>query len=140
MNIADMIIHARDGVYITQWRSRHLRRLPADRDVPAAVAKTVRQPGRRVEVPGQVDEKLQQRNVDGVAEICDSPAYWNKAVPQLVLVALQNPQLSPTKAPPAPGRDIRARGAGRFRLSPVVDLDHRAGRPHAGPVGNGAWR
>ena len=38
-------------------------------------------------------EQLQQRNFDVIAETCDSPAYWSKAVPQLILVALQNRNL-----------------------------------------------
>jgi len=45
----------------------------------------------------EVRDRLGQRNLDGVAEFCDSPAYWSKAVPQLILVALQNRHLSPTK-------------------------------------------
>lgn len=33
---------------------------------------------------------LQQGNFEQVAQICDSPPYWAKAVPQLILVALAN--------------------------------------------------
>ncbi len=42
-------------------------------------------------------EQMDQRNFGGVAEICDSPPYWSKAVPQLVLLALQNHHLSLAK-------------------------------------------
>jgi len=45
----------------------------------------------------EVRDRVGQRNLDGVAEFCDSPAYWSKAVPQLILVALQNRHLSPAK-------------------------------------------
>lgn len=38
----------------------------------------------------QVSERLQARKFDGVAELCDSPPYWAKAVPQLMLIALAN--------------------------------------------------
>ncbi|MEI8379222.1 MAG: MotA/TolQ/ExbB proton channel family protein [Planctomycetota bacterium] len=38
----------------------------------------------------QVSERLQGRQFDSVAELCDSPAYWSKAVPQLILIALAN--------------------------------------------------
>ena len=38
----------------------------------------------------QVSERLQARQFDGVTELCDSPPYWSKAVPQLILVALAN--------------------------------------------------
>ncbi|MFO1046272.1 MAG: MotA/TolQ/ExbB proton channel family protein [Planctomycetaceae bacterium] len=38
----------------------------------------------------QVSERLQARQFDSVAELCDSPPYWSKAVPQLILIALAN--------------------------------------------------
>ena len=37
-----------------------------------------------------VGEKLKVRDYDGAAEVCDSPPYWSKGVPQLALVALEN--------------------------------------------------
>lgn len=39
---------------------------------------------------GDVREKLGRKDFDAVAETCDSPPYWSKAVPQLILVALAN--------------------------------------------------
>ena len=36
----------------------------------------------------QVGESLRSRQFDRVAELCDSPPYWSKAVPQLILIAL----------------------------------------------------
>lgn len=42
-------------------------------------------------------EELGRRDFDGVAETCDSPPYWSKAVPQLALVALANRQIGPSK-------------------------------------------
>lgn len=38
----------------------------------------------------EVREQLNQQNYDAVAELCDSPRYWAKAVPQLILLALAN--------------------------------------------------
>jgi len=38
----------------------------------------------------EVRDMLNQQNYDGVAELCDSPRYWAKAVPQLILLALAN--------------------------------------------------
>jgi len=38
----------------------------------------------------QVSERLQARDFDGVAALCDSPPYWSRAVPQLILIALAN--------------------------------------------------
>jgi biopolymer transport protein ExbB len=44
-----------------------------------------------------VREKTLNKDYDGVVEVCDSPPYWSKAVPQLILVAMANRRLSPTK-------------------------------------------
>lgn len=38
----------------------------------------------------QVSERLRAREFDSVAQLCDSPPYWAKAVPQLILIALAN--------------------------------------------------
>ena len=38
----------------------------------------------------QVRELLQARDYDGVTSLCDSPGYWAKAVPQLILIAMQH--------------------------------------------------
>lgn len=40
---------------------------------------------------------LKQRKFEEIADLCDSPSYWAKAVPQLILVALANQDRSPTK-------------------------------------------
>lgn len=45
----------------------------------------------------KVREHLATRDVRAVAELCDSPPYWNKTAPQLILIALQNSALSPAK-------------------------------------------
>jgi biopolymer transport protein ExbB len=37
-----------------------------------------------------IRDNLAQKDLNAVADLCDSPAYWSKAVPQLVLVAVQN--------------------------------------------------
>jgi biopolymer transport protein ExbB/TolQ len=117
MRITDMIIHAREGVYLTQlvlaifgvyllivmFRQLSRKRFPSQ----GAAAKFLE----------QIDEKLQHRDVDGIAEICDSPAYWSKAVPQLVIVALQNPQLNPTK--------LRRHLGETFEREVLADFDHR---------------
>jgi biopolymer transport protein ExbB/TolQ len=42
-------------------------------------------------------ELFARRDFDGVAELCDSPPYWSKAVPQLGLVALANREIGPSK-------------------------------------------
>lgn len=43
---------------------------------------------------GEVRERLQARDYDGVTEVCDSPAYWAKAVPQLIIIAMSHRYLS----------------------------------------------
>jgi len=37
-----------------------------------------------------VHGELRAGNLEGVASLCDTPAHWTKAVPQLILVALAN--------------------------------------------------
>ena len=38
----------------------------------------------------QVSDRLKSRQFDDIAALCDSPPYWAKAVPQLILIALAN--------------------------------------------------
>ncbi len=118
MNISDMIIHAREGVYFTQLGLAifgvyllivMFRQLSRKKFASQASASQFLE---------QVDEKLQQRDIDGVAEICDSPAYWSKAVPQLVIVALQNPQLNPQK--------LRRHLGETFEREVLADFDFRS--------------
>lgn len=35
-------------------------------------------------------ERLEKQDFDGAAQVCDDPSVWNKALPQLALVAIQN--------------------------------------------------
>ena len=62
-------------------------------------------------------ERLAQRDFDGVAEACDSPPYWSKAVPQLILVALANRQIGPTK--------VRALLAEKFERDVLANLEYQ---------------
>jgi len=45
----------------------------------------------------EIRELLEQKDFDGVAEVCDTPPYWSKATPQLIIIALANRQLGPNK-------------------------------------------
>ena len=65
----------------------------------------------------QVREKLQARDFDGVAEICDSPQYWAKTTPQLILVALANRERGPVK--------LRQLLAEKFERDVLAELRHR---------------
>lgn len=42
----------------------------------------------------EVRERVLAHDYDGVASICDSPPYWAKAVPQLIMIAMQHRFLS----------------------------------------------
>ena len=39
---------------------------------------------------GQVRERVLEQDYEGVSSICDSPPYWAKAVPQLILIGMQH--------------------------------------------------
>ena len=38
----------------------------------------------------EVHDSLKSGNTEAVVELCDSPRYWSKAVPQLIVLAIQN--------------------------------------------------
>lgn len=63
-----------------------------------------------------VAEELKTKNFDGVAKLCDSPRYWSKAVPQLILVSLEQRMQKLGK--------IKRILAERFELDVVADLEN----------------
>lgn len=65
----------------------------------------------------QVRERLQRRDFDGIVELCDSPAYWNKTTAQLILVALANRERGPVK--------LRQLLAEKFERDVLAELRHR---------------
>lgn len=66
---------------------------------------------------GEVRGRLQNNETEAVIELCDSPGYWSKAVPQLVLVAMQNIELPVSK--------LRQMLAERFEQDIIVDMENR---------------
>lgn len=38
----------------------------------------------------EIRELLEKQDFEGVNQLCDTPAYWAKAVPQLILIAIAN--------------------------------------------------
>lgn len=64
-----------------------------------------------------VVERTNEKDFDGVAEICDSPPYWSRASAQLILVALAN------REKPLP--KLRQLLAERFEGDVLTDLDYR---------------
>lgn len=64
----------------------------------------------------EVREHLAAKRFDDVAQLCDSPPYWSKATPQLILVALAERHRSMTK--------LRARLAEQFNTEIIADLEY----------------
>lgn len=62
-----------------------------------------------------VGAEMKKRNFDGVAKLCDSPRYWSKAVPQLILLALDNRSQKLIK--------VKRLLAERFEFDVVADLE-----------------
>lgn len=60
---------------------------------------------------------LDRRDFDGVAELCDSPPYWAKATPQLVLVALAHRDRGLAK--------LRQLIAEKYERDILADLEYR---------------
>lgn len=60
---------------------------------------------------------LEQKDFDSVIATCDSPKYWNKAVSQLILVALENTKLGPMK--------LRRFLGEKFEREVLADLEYR---------------
>lgn len=65
----------------------------------------------------EVRDALARRDFDAVTALCDTPGYWSKAVPQLILVALQNRNLPPAK--------MRRVVAENFEREVLADLEYR---------------
>ena len=63
-----------------------------------------------------VRERLSRKDFDGVVALCDSPPYWSKAVPQLILVAMEN--LS------RPAAKLRRLLADKFEREILADLEY----------------
>ena len=65
----------------------------------------------------QVREGIEKRDFDGTSELCDSPAYWSKAVSQLTMVAIVNRE--------TPIRKLRQLLAERFERDILADFEYR---------------
>lgn len=63
-----------------------------------------------------VREHLAEKRFDAVAELCDSPPYWSKATPQLILLALAERGRSLPK--------LRARLAEQFNTEVLAELEY----------------
>jgi len=65
----------------------------------------------------QTREMLQKREFDTIAETCDTPPFWSKAVPQLILVALGKKEQSMAR--------LRRTLADTFERDVLADLEYR---------------
>lgn len=72
---------------------------------------------RAEEFQNEIRAKLEQRDFDGVAELCDSPPYWSKASAQLMLVALAYRDRGLSK--------LRQILAEKYEREVLADLDYR---------------
>ncbi|MBL4883614.1 MAG: MotA/TolQ/ExbB proton channel family protein [Planctomycetaceae bacterium] len=66
----------------------------------------------------QVLEMVQKQDWEGIAGVCDTPAYWSRAVPQMILVAIANLNKSPAK--------LRQLLAGKFERDVLANLEYAA--------------
>ena len=64
----------------------------------------------------EVNEMLAKKDFDGIAGMCDSPPYWSKAVPQMILVALANRD--------RPLKKLQQLLGQRFEREIVADLEY----------------
>jgi biopolymer transport protein ExbB/TolQ len=74
-------------------------------------------PAQAAEFLDEVRNRLQRRDFDGVAELCDSPPYWSKATPQMILVALAHRDRGLAK--------LRQLLAEKFERDVLADLEYR---------------
>ncbi len=65
----------------------------------------------------EIQELLAAKDFDSVAQKCDSPPYWSKAVPQLIMVAIENRESGLPR--------IRRAIGERFERDILADLEYR---------------
>jgi len=65
----------------------------------------------------EAHEMLSRKDFDGLLDLCDTPPYWSKAVPQLIMVALKHRD--------RPIAKLRRTIAERFEREILADLEYR---------------
>lgn len=65
-----------------------------------------------------VTDYLKNRDLEGLAGYCDTQAFWSKASPQLVLTALANPDLPPSR--------MRQFLSEKFERDILADIEYRS--------------
>lgn len=64
----------------------------------------------------EVTELLKNQDYTGIQELCDTPKYWSKAVPQLIIIALNHIDRPVSK--------LRKMLAERFEREIIADFEH----------------
>ncbi len=82
---ASMAISALFGVYVTFLMLRRVRQ------------KKFANGNEADDFLGDLGKDVKAQKFDQAVELCDSPDYWAKAVPQLAIVAIENRMRSPNK-------------------------------------------
>lgn len=65
----------------------------------------------------EIRDRLAGRDYEGVQQLCDSPPYWSKVVPQLILVALANGDRPPVV--------LRRTIADKFEREILAEMEYR---------------
>ena len=73
-------------------------------------------PGTSEQFRDEVKQSLEKKDLQSIGQLCDSPGYWSKAVPQLALIALENAAQSPGK--------LRQTVAEKFERDVVAELEY----------------
>lgn len=79
--------------------------------------KQFKTPQRAAEFLTEVRSRLQAKRFDEVAQFCDTPPYWSKVVPQLVLIAIANREKEFSK--------IRRILAEKFERDVLAEIEYR---------------
>lgn len=74
-------------------------------------------PARAAEFLDEVRMMLDRKDFDGIADLCDSPGYWSKALPQMILVAIAHRDRGLSK--------LRVLLAEKYERDVLADLEYR---------------
>ncbi len=66
----------------------------------------------------EVHDLLQKKDFDGITQLCDTPGYWSKAVPQLMMIAVEKRNLPIAK--------VRRIVGERFERDILADFEYQS--------------
>ncbi len=79
--------------------------------------KRFRNPAQAAIFLDEVKVLLERKDFDGIADLCDSPPYWSKALPQMILVSLAHRDRGLSK--------LRVLLAEKYERDVLADLEYR---------------